>query len=29
MTGPLDMVGDSDAPVCEDDVCELPAQQDT
>ncbi|MEG9226093.1 hypothetical protein [Aeromicrobium sp. Sec7.5] len=25
MTGPFELVGDADAPVCVDDVCALPA----
>lgn len=24
MSGPLEIVGDDDAPLCEDGVCELP-----
>jgi hypothetical protein len=27
MTGPLEIVGDDDAPVCEDGVCEIPADE--
>lgn len=27
MTGPFEMVGDDDAPLCEDGVCEIPDDQ--
>jgi hypothetical protein len=26
MTGPLEIVGDDTAPVCEDGVCEIPTE---
>lgn len=28
MSGPLEIVGDEEAPVCEDGVCEIPAADD-
>ncbi len=28
MSGPLEIVGDEDAPVCEDGVCEVPVTDD-
>lgn len=28
MNGPLEIVGDEEAPVCEDGVCEIPTSAD-